>query len=329
MDTVGPAAVEDTDPLEGEGSEGGLVLHAARFAPGVECVGPEGARDGLSDPFDEGLAEEGGAPIAPVDGGLVAAAFGDGSDAGVLLERGGVWEALAALAKGDEEAWGERCSGAREGAKERVVGQSRSELADLVVEAVDGGAGGAELRKQDFDEQPVGLDGSSCVGGQRQLFSDGRDAAIDGVLVADVVAPEEGGEGLVPSTLSELEGGPALDEVSEDGSLFVAKPVEDLRKVGLQGGGDTIGEPDAVLDQSASSLDEASQRPHGHALGLEAGELVRMAEEKLEGKLGVGGVVLGAAGGEGLAVAGEGLGLDGEEHEEVVLEERGDDRPLG
>jgi hypothetical protein len=89
------------------------------------------------------------------------------------------------------------------GAEEGVVGQLGGKLTDLIVEAVDSSAGGAELRKQDFDEQPVGLDGSR-VGGQRQLFSDGRDAAIDGVLIADVVAPEERDEGFAPSTLSEL-----------------------------------------------------------------------------------------------------------------------------
>jgi hypothetical protein len=64
-----------------------LVLHAASLAAAVEGVGPEGARNGLPDPFDEGLAEEGWTLIAPVDGGLVAAAFGDRGDAGVLLDR--------------------------------------------------------------------------------------------------------------------------------------------------------------------------------------------------------------------------------------------------
>ena len=78
-DAVDPAAVEDADPLESESAKGGLVLHAASLTPGVEGVGPEGARDGLSDPLAEGLAEEGGALVAPVDGGFVAAAFGDGA----------------------------------------------------------------------------------------------------------------------------------------------------------------------------------------------------------------------------------------------------------
>jgi hypothetical protein len=94
------------------------VLHAASLAAGVEGVGPEGARDGLPYPLDEGLSEEGGALITPVDGGLVAAALGDGGDAGVLLERGGIREALAALAEGDEEAGGR-------GPRQRPAGRGR------------------------------------------------------------------------------------------------------------------------------------------------------------------------------------------------------------
>jgi hypothetical protein len=65
-----------------------------------------------------------------------------------------------------------------------------SELGDLVVETVDGSAGGAELREQDVDEQEVGLNGSG-VGGQRQVLPDGGDAPIDGGLIADVVAAEK------------------------------------------------------------------------------------------------------------------------------------------
>jgi hypothetical protein len=40
---------------------------------------------------------------------LVAAALGDGRDAGVLLESGGVRKAFAALAECDEEPGRERC----------------------------------------------------------------------------------------------------------------------------------------------------------------------------------------------------------------------------
>jgi len=100
---VCPAAVEDANPLEGEGAQSGLVAHAAGATAVVEGFRPERARDGLSNPLDEALADEGGAAPAPVDPSLVAAAFGDWGDAGVLLKCGGVWEAFPALAEGDEE----------------------------------------------------------------------------------------------------------------------------------------------------------------------------------------------------------------------------------
>ena len=95
--------MEDEDPLEGESAEGGLLAHAARATAFVECLCPEGSRDGLSDPFDEGLAQKRGAGPAPMHPGLVAAAFGDGRDAGVLLKCGGVREALAALTESNEQ----------------------------------------------------------------------------------------------------------------------------------------------------------------------------------------------------------------------------------
>jgi hypothetical protein len=101
-----------------------------------------------------------------------------------------------------------------------------------------------------------------------------------------------------------------------------------LGEVGLQSGGDAVGDPDALLNQGATRLDEAPERAHGHALGLEACELVGVSEQELEGELGIGGVVFGAARGEGRAVASEGLGLDGEEDEEVVLEQGRNDRSL-
>ena len=92
--------------------------------------------------------------------------------------------------------------------------------------------------------------------------------------------------------------------------------------------GNSVGDADAVVDQATAVIDEATQSAHRGALGLEAGELVGMAEEQLEDELGVGGVVLGAAGGEGLAVSSHGGGLDGEEDEKVVLEQGGDDGAL-
>jgi hypothetical protein len=100
---------------------------------------------GLRDPLDEGLSQELGARVAPVDPRFLAAALGDGRDAGELLERGGVGKALAPFAERHEEARGERRTCARERREELVVGQLRRQVSDLGVEALDGLRDGAEL----------------------------------------------------------------------------------------------------------------------------------------------------------------------------------------
>jgi hypothetical protein len=88
-----------------------------------------------------------------VDPGFVAAALGDGRNARVLLKRGGGREALAALTEGDQEPRRESRSSAWQCPKELVVGQFGAEPGDLDVEALDGGAGSAQLRKKRLDEQ--------------------------------------------------------------------------------------------------------------------------------------------------------------------------------
>jgi len=99
---VEPAAVQDADPLEGQGAEGSLVAGAASSVRLVEGFRPEGAGDGLGGPLHEGLPDEFAAAIAPVHPSLVAAALHDRSDAGALLERRGCREAVAVLAEGHQ-----------------------------------------------------------------------------------------------------------------------------------------------------------------------------------------------------------------------------------
>jgi hypothetical protein len=72
---VGPAAVQDADPLEGQGTQGGLVSCTASPVGIIEDFGPKGARDGLGGPLDEGLEDEFAAKVASVHPGLVAAAL--------------------------------------------------------------------------------------------------------------------------------------------------------------------------------------------------------------------------------------------------------------
>jgi hypothetical protein len=57
-------------------------------------------------------------------------------------------------------------------------------------------------------------------------------------------------------------------------------------------------------------------------------QLIAVGEQEFELEFGISGVILRVAGGEGLAVPGEGEGIDREQDEELVLAQRGDKGPL-
>src|SRR5215471_11154993 len=83
---VHPAPMEDADPLECECPQGGVSRRALGPVALVERAGSEGARGRLGSPFDEGLAEELGAGVAPMNDARVAAALGHRSDARISLQ---------------------------------------------------------------------------------------------------------------------------------------------------------------------------------------------------------------------------------------------------
>ena len=80
-----PAAVEDPDPLVGQGTNGSVVAHAP--LPLLLIVGPcpERLPAGSSGKFVEGLAHELGTGQAPMHPLLLAALLGDRSYAGEFL----------------------------------------------------------------------------------------------------------------------------------------------------------------------------------------------------------------------------------------------------
>src|ERR1700694_3405782 len=68
---------------------------------------------GLCGPFHKGLPDKLRALPPPVHPMLLAAAFGDGGNAGVLLQFIGAPEALALFAEGGEQPWRQVWTGAR------------------------------------------------------------------------------------------------------------------------------------------------------------------------------------------------------------------------
>jgi hypothetical protein len=167
---------------------------------------------------------------------------------------------------------------------------------------------------------------SSVVRGGGAL--DGLDALVDDVGVAHMMGAEEALEGGAARQLGGFEGRPLGEEIAEDGGVFVVEPLEDVREVVLQGTGKAIREAHFVAHEAAAMFDEVLEGTHVGALGVEGVEFVAMREQKLTLEFGVRGVVLGVAGGEGLTVSREGTGIDGKEHEEVILAQGGAKRAL-
>src|SRR5690348_4860656 len=119
----------------------------------VVGFGPVAVWDGQGGPLDEGLTQELRTLQAPVHPGLVAAALGDRSDTGILLDLVGTGVALTLFAECGQQPWRERGTGAGQRAEQRVVRQRRSELGDLLLVALDRFEQRAQLRDEDFDQQ--------------------------------------------------------------------------------------------------------------------------------------------------------------------------------
>jgi hypothetical protein len=85
---------------------------------------PEGMPCGCRRPCPEGLAEALRALEAPVDPGLLPAAFCDGGNTGVALAFGGRCLAMAWFPKGDQPPGGEDGPRTGEGLGERDIGMT-------------------------------------------------------------------------------------------------------------------------------------------------------------------------------------------------------------
>jgi hypothetical protein len=120
-------------------------------------TGPEGVADGVGRPLDEGLAQKCRALPAPVDPGLVAAAFGHRGNPGVCLERISCGVAVAWFADGGEEARSEDGASAWQGVKHGEIGMTLGVWRNGVVEGVDGLQGDAELADKSLNQAGSGV----------------------------------------------------------------------------------------------------------------------------------------------------------------------------
>ena len=153
-----PANTEkEYDPLERQRAYGGLMRFALVALLLVIDLCPEGMSRGFRRPFYERLSEERRTLEAPVDPGLLAAAFGHRRDAGVFLEFLGRGIAFALFAKGDEEAGGKDSPGAGQGLKQREVGMALGALGDDCIEICNSLQGDAELGHEGLHQEGLGV----------------------------------------------------------------------------------------------------------------------------------------------------------------------------
>jgi hypothetical protein len=290
-------------------------------------LGPEGMSCGFRCPLDKRLAQELWTLEAPVDPGLLAAAFRDRRNARLFLEFVGGGKAFPLFAEGDEEAGSKHGPSPWQGVNQREIGMVLSALCDDIVEVGNGLQGDPELGDEGMHEEDIGGD-DTVIGRQRSGALDGLDAGGNQVGRTHVVGTEEAFQGSATRELGSFEGGPAAEEVAKDRGIFLGKPLQNLWKVVFEGTGQTVGQTDFIADQATAVLDELRQGAHGGALGAEWGELVAMFQEDFDLEFGIGGVIFGPARGKGFAVLGYGERVDGKEHEEIIGAQRRYERPF-
>jgi hypothetical protein len=142
------------------------------------------------------------------------------------------------------------------------------------------------------------------------------------------VRPEQGFEGRAARELHRFEGGPVAQDVANEHRILLLKPLEDVGEVVFERTGQAIRQPDVVADQATAVCHELCQGAHAGALRGEWGEFVAVCEDELDLECGIGGVVFRLARGKRFAVSGHGERIDGKEHEESIVAQRGHDGPL-
>ena len=262
-----------------------------------------------------------------MDPGLLAAAFRDRRNARIFLEFLGGGVAFPLFAKGHEEAGGKDGPSPWQGVKQREVGMVLGALRDGVVEVGNGLQGDAELGDEGLHQEGIGGD-DAVIGGQRHGALDGLDAGGDDVGRRTWWARKKPSRVVRRASCAALRVGPAAEEVAKDRRIFLRKPLQDLGKVVFEGTGQAIGQTDFVADQAPAVFDELRQGAHGGALGAEGRELVAVFEEEFDLEFGIGGVIFGPARGKRFAVLGHGERIDGKEHEEIIVAQRGHDGPF-
>ena len=321
-----PTPLEEAKPFEGQGAHGRLVrLALIALLLGVD-LRLEGMPERGRGPFHARVSEARRTRPAPVPPGFFAAACRHRCDTRIFLEFRSRGLAFPLCATGPAEAGSKDGPGAWQGRKQGAVGLALGAVRNGVVAVCNRRHSDTEWDDEGWYQEGSG-DDDAVIRGQRHRTLDGLAAGRDDVSLAHVVGTAKALQGGATREVGGFEGGPAAEQGAKARRIFLLKPLQDGREGVFQRTGQAMRASDFVTDQAPAMFDEWSQRAQRRALGGEGGKLVAVLEEALDLECGVGGVVFRTARGKRCTVPREGEGIDGKEHEAIILAQCGDHRP--
>jgi hypothetical protein len=261
-----------------------------------------------------------------VDPGLVAAPCGHGRQARRLLPLIGSGGAVAWFAAGDAEPRRQDRASAWEGGQDRAVRRALGALGDGVVDRCARVQGGPEWGDERLGQEGMGGEHPRS-GGQWEGTRHGVEAVGDDVRRAHMVVAAAALQGGASGQWHGLPCRPWREKGAEEAGGLVVEPRQGRRNVVFAGPGEPMGAAPFGTNEAAARGYEWFEGAPGGTLGLHGVERITMCAQALTLACGVRRIVLGLAGGEGLALARSREGSHGQEDEEVVLTQGRDERP--
>jgi len=322
-----PTPREKPEPFPGQGSPSGLLSLTCSALWLVIDLGPAGVADGCRRPRDAGLSEARRPWQAPRAPSVLATACRAGRNPGLLLQCGSRRRACTWFAKGDKQPRSADRASAGERLQQGEVGLGLGRLGHGVVTVGHGLSGDAEWSHESLDEQHMGRH-EACSRGQGGRSVESLAPLRAHRRRADVMVTQQRRKSGTMGEWHGREGGPAAQAVTEAPGLFSCTPAQDMREGVLEGPGQAGRETPRITNEAAAGRDALGQRAPLWALRLARLPLGALGAPELEVACGVRGIILGAAGGERLAVPCAGAGSDGAQDEDRVWAQRGNPGPL-
>jgi hypothetical protein len=122
--------------------------------------------------------------------------------------------------------------------------------------------------------------------------------------------------------LDRFQGGPLREEITPEWRVQGREPASDVRDMACEHARQPIREAGFVLDQFPAMLDEALERPGVLIRRTPRLQLRLMRADQFQHQLGIGGIILLAAGRQRFTTLGQHPRIDGVEDQVVILQER-------